>query len=576
MIKSVTIRNLKGIKEETFTFTSFDLLVGMNNSGKSTILQALAIWRYCVDEFQRSKRKGVRGIQMVLPNFTALPVPEFNLLWHDKIDREYPLENGKKRQEFIYIDIIVKWNIGEDTEETLGVSLRYQSPQTVYALPQEGWGKFKELDEQGKLPGLVYVPPFSGIEPFEEWRDDSILKKQVGKAQPGSVLRNLLHRVLDPLPEQSENSDWKEIVEIIKRLFSISIEPPQYEKGVDTQIACEYKQGKKKFDIIAGGSGFHQMLTLLAFMYGYKGITTILFDEPDAHMHVYLQREMLAFLQTQSRKRNIQFIIATHAEELIKGVNPNSIISILKTKPERVKTTPQIITALSDVSNLEVTRVKESPFILYVEGESDERILNGWAQVLGKEGILKTFFIKTMGGGTKVKMNNEAEDHIKALRQIVPGVKRLMLFDYDGNDKAFKPKPDNKAIYEWKRKNIENYLLVEDAWHRTADIQQEYSKFNKDLHDTITDFFEGENLTLPKKKEWKTLDANIFEIVDGKKRLYENENSLFQRLKKIAPGVNFNKETIAANMIEEEIHEDIIAFFNKLGALCNNEQEEKM
>ena len=35
-----------------------------------------------------------------------------------------------------------------------------------------------------------------------------------------------------------------------------------------------------------------------------------------------------------------------------------------------------------------------------------------------------------------------------------------MLFDYDDSDSAFHPEEDNPALAEWKRKNIENYLLV--------------------------------------------------------------------------------------------------------------------
>jgi hypothetical protein len=80
MITKLALRNFKSVSEQTYEFTQFDLLAGRNNSGKSTVLQALAIWQFCVDEFHRSKRAGSKGIQVVLPNFTALPVPEFNLL----------------------------------------------------------------------------------------------------------------------------------------------------------------------------------------------------------------------------------------------------------------------------------------------------------------------------------------------------------------------------------------------------------------------------------------------------------------------------------------------------------------
>lgn len=76
MITKLTIKNFKRIQQEEFSFNQFELLVGANNSGKSTVLQAMAIWQYCIEIFRQSKRTGGRGIQVVLPNFTALPLPE--------------------------------------------------------------------------------------------------------------------------------------------------------------------------------------------------------------------------------------------------------------------------------------------------------------------------------------------------------------------------------------------------------------------------------------------------------------------------------------------------------------------
>ena len=236
-------------------------------------------------------------------------------------------------------------------------------------------------------------------------------------------------------------------------------------------------------------------------------------------------------------------------------------------KPTRVETKPEIITALSEVNNLEITRVKESPYILYIEGHSDDRILRAWAQTLGKEGILNKFYSKVMGGGNKGQMKEDADKHFSGLRQIVPKVKRLMLFDYDTDKEAFHPGPGNKTLFEWERKNIENYLLVEDAWHRTVGKNEEYNLFNQDMKETIRDFFASQNLSLPKKTDWKTVDADIFKVVNGKKILFERETSLFQQLKQSKAGLKLNQETIAANMLESEIHEDIVSFFEKLESL---------
>ena len=384
MIEKLVLRNFKNVGEQIYEFGQFDLVVGPNNSGKSTILQALAIWQFCVDEFRRSKRTGSTGTQVVLPNFTALPVPEFNLLWKDRVDRRYPSHNGKKQQQYILIGIRVEWRGSDGAIDSFGVELRYHSPQTIYAIPTEGWTKFRKLDGLGGLPKIAYVPPFSGLEPTEKWMDVSPIRQQIGKGQPGGVLRNLLlqvgniaHRKKGDVPPE----DWQELSSVILRWFSVRIHEPEYNSATDVNITVEYEQHGKLYDIISGGSGFHQTLTLLAFFFGYHP-TTILLDEPDAHLHVNLQREILDYFKRKALERGVQFLIATHAEELARGVDATQIVSLLSGTPKRIQSTPALLRAMADVANEEITRLQASPYILYVEGESDERILRAWANQL--------------------------------------------------------------------------------------------------------------------------------------------------------------------------------------------------
>ena len=559
MITKLVIRKFKSIKEESYSFTNFDLLVGPNNSGKSTILQALAIWQFCVHEFQRRpKRSGTSGIQIVLPNFTALPVPEFNLLWNEKRDRNY---RGKKL-EYILIEIDVTWRERNGQDKTFGVELRYNSPQAVYAKPAEGWKIFHQYEEE-VLPQIAYVPPFSGLEPIEEWKDTSILRKQVGKGQPGSILRNLLLLVVNDKEKGEKN--WGEISSAISRWFSTKLKKPKYEQGVDTQIQCEYVDNKRSYDIIAGGSGFHQTLTLLAFLYGYKP-TTILLDEPDAHLHVNLQREILDYFRQMSSKQNIQFLIATHAEELIKGVDANRIISLLQQKPTRESSKPEILRAMADVSNTEINQLRSSPFLIYVEGDTDERILRTWAGILNAETDIKRVCFSNMSGGSKEDMKEDAKKHFLSVKQIIPKIKRLMIFDYDTDKTAFHPKETNEALFEWKRKNIENYLLVPDAWkraiHQVLGIPDDL--FLISLKQIVDDFFASENLTIPPNKKWGDLDANVFKVVDGKKILFDSKKSLFNQLRKSNPELSLTREAVAGAMIKEEIHQDVKDLFKKI------------
>ncbi len=562
MITKLTIQNFKGIKKQSYSFTDFDLLVGPNNSGKSTILQALAIWQFCVDEFhRRPKRSGISGIQIVLPNFTALPVPEFNLLWNEKRDRKYPRE---KKLEYILIEIDVTWRDRDGKDKTFGVKLRYWSPQTVYAIPTEGWKVFHQYEKDGVLPKVAYVPPFSGLEPTEEWKDTSILRKQVGKGQPGSILRNLLLLVVKEDKKEGEKK-WNDISSAVSRWFTTELEKPKYEQGVDTQISCEYVANRQSYDIIAGGSGFHQTLTLLAFLYGYKP-TTILLDEPDAHLHVNLQREILDYFRQMSSERNIQFLIATHAEELIKGVDANRIVSLLQQKPIRESSKPEILGAMADVSNTEINQLRSSPFLIYVEGDTDERILRTWARILGAEADIKRVCFRNMRDGNKEAMKKDAKKHFLSVKQIIPKIKRLMIFDYDTDETAFHPKEANMNLFEWKRKNIENYLLVPDAWKRAIHqvLGVPDNLFLLSLKQIVDDFFASENLTLPPNKKWVDLDANVFKEVNGKKILFDSTKSLFNQLRKFNPELSLTREAVAGAMIKEEIHQEVKELFKKI------------
>ena len=578
MITRLTLRNFKSVGKQTYDFTQFDLLVGRNNSGKSTVLQALAIWQFCVDEFHRSKRRGSKGLQVVLPNFTALPVPEFNLLWKDRTDRAYPITNGKKKQEFILIEIGVEWRRPTGEIGSFGVALRYHSPQTIYAIPSDGWAKFRTCEQSGDLPRIAYVPPFSGLEPTEKWLDVSPIRQQVGKGQPGSVLRNLLLRVCPPPPRGPDGrinkgyqhpADWRELASIVQRWFSVTICEPTYESAKDVYITVEYSQNGKEYDIIAGGSGFHQTLTLLAFMYGYQP-TTILLDEPDAHLHVNLQREILDYFKRKSIERNTQFVIATHAEEFARGVDASQIVSFLSHVPKRIKSTPEVLRAMAEVSNEEVTRLMTSPYILYVEGESDERILRAWAEPCGALAVMDKVCFRSMGGGSKESMKVKADEHFAALQQIIPEISRLMLFDYDSSDRAFHPALRNPTLVEWKRKNIENYLLVPAAWKRAILKQMgvgEDDLFAQPALKTVDQFFADQNLALPPGKTWKNLTANVFVVVDGKRILFEDDDSLFHQLRKGSPSLNLIREQVAMSMVADELHEDVQHFISKLISL---------
>lgn len=175
-------------------------------------------------------------------------------------------------------------------------------------------------------------------------------------------------------------------------------------------------------------------------------------------------------------------------------------------------------------------------------------------------------------------MLERANQHYGALQQIIPDIKRLMLFDYDSAEEAFHPPPENRVLYEWKRKNIENYLLVPDAWKRAAlkklGAKDEQDMFARPIMELIDGFFAGENLTLPPGKAWRTVGANIFSLVDGKRILFENDDALFQQLRQLAPTLYLLREQVAMAMAAEEIHEDVHRLMNKVNGMLTEDKKD--
>ena len=335
---------------------------------------------------------------------------------------------------------------------------------------------------------------------------------------------------------------------------------------------------RETYDIIAGGSGFHQTITLLAFLYGYHP-TTILLDEPDAHLHVNLQREVLDYFKTKSQERGVQFLIATHAEEFIRGVSTQQIVSLLPQRPHRIPATPPILKAMADLSNMEITRLRDSPIIVYVEGESDERVLRAWVPKVGAEGWMRRLVFHTMGGGTKNEMKEEADRHFEALHTVLPHVKRVMVFDFDTERTAFHPDINNAALFEWGRKNIENYILVPDAWKRAITRDPIFALgevFAAKALTVVDRFFTDQNLTLPAGRTWRNVAANVFQVVDGNRLLFESQDSLFHQLRVAEPGLYALREKVAGAMEPEEIHEDVLALFKKLQALAEQDVSGRM
>ncbi len=101
MLTQLTIRNFKTFKSVDIELGERVVFIGPNNSGKTTALQALALWdiglkRWIEKHGAAEGPKKRPGVTVNRRDLIAVPVPLANLLWRDLHVRESSVKGGTR------------------------------------------------------------------------------------------------------------------------------------------------------------------------------------------------------------------------------------------------------------------------------------------------------------------------------------------------------------------------------------------------------------------------------------------------------------------------------------------------
>ena len=345
MIRSVRIRGFKRFREIEFRLPGHVVLAGPNNTGKTTLLQAIASWALALRRWRElndfNRRNGYRKVPIVRQTFATVPLGSFDLLW---TDRRY---RGQ-----------IEIELRHDAGWAVTMEFTADSTEQIYVRPaRDSSGDLREIDLQA-----LFVPPMTGIgvdEPVYQWPK---IEQLLGLGRPGEVLRNLLADV------NGDQAAWDALQAAIGRLFGYRLLPPD---TTGAHIRAEYEMAKQgpTFDVASAGSGFQQVLMLLAFLNTRHG-AVLLLDEPDAHLHVILQDAIYHELRSAAARHGSQLVVATHSEVVINAIEPRELMVTLS-EPRVVADTNErsrLISSLRVLNNADVMQAQHVRGVLYVEG----------------------------------------------------------------------------------------------------------------------------------------------------------------------------------------------------------------
>ena len=452
MIHTVRIRGFKRFDEVEFRLPGHVVLAGPNNTGKTTVLQAIASWSLALRRWRElndfNPRKGYTRAPIARQAFTPVPLRSFDLLW---TDRRYQ----KRRPIEIELQHSAGWSV---TIEFIA-----DSTEQIYVRPKSDVSakSLRTLD----LP-VVYVPPMTGLGTDEPLLQLPKIEQLLGLGRPGEILRNLL------VEASRDESIWNTLQASIDKLFGYELLPPD---ASGAHIRAEYKMtgDGQLFDIGSAGSGFQQVLMLLAFLNTRKG-AVLLLDEPDAHLHVILQDAIYHELRTVAAREHSQLIVATHSEIVINAVESRELCVTLN-EPRMLaddQDRSRLISSLRVLSNTDVMQALDVRGILYVEDYTDINILRAWASILQHRGerlltneiMWKPIVFQAQEGRPGIK----ARDHHEALQLVREDLPGLELRDGDARPHVKDSEITATGLQRlnWRRYEIESYLIHPDALAR--------------------------------------------------------------------------------------------------------------
>ncbi len=261
MLTKLTIRNFKRFEQAEIELGKAVVFIGPNNSGKTTALQALALWdigkrAWLAKRAGKASPEKRPGVAINRRDLISIPVPAANLLWHQLHTRNVqPVEvKGKKttRTGNIRVDVIVDGVTSDDAWQC-GFEFDYQNEESFVCCPvrlqgyeqtQVSQAKFSEISEHARAVQVAYLPPMSGLTDREHLKQPGEIGFLIGQGRTAEVLRNLCFEV----HKREDKSAWEDIVKRIRDLFGATLQPPEY-IAERSEITMRYEENTTSLDL---------------------------------------------------------------------------------------------------------------------------------------------------------------------------------------------------------------------------------------------------------------------------------------------------------------------------------------
>ncbi|MEN5239762.1 MULTISPECIES: AAA family ATPase [Pseudomonas] len=450
------------------------VLIGPNNCGKTSAIQALALWSQAIRTWyeirKESAAKERTATSLNRLNIVAVPVTRTRFFWHNtqvrKANKDIPL----------IITVGVEY---EGEVYSLPMRFRSQGDELVYCSPDESVMGNLDLIAYAASLKVELLYPMSGLDTEEPILQPGRVDVLLGQGRTADVLRNLCLVVAKTSAE-----DWQRVTGLIKRLFSVELGYP--EETTRGSITLTYRQRgvKEALDISSAGRGMLQILLVFAYLYSHKG-SVLLVDEPDAHLEILRQKQIYVLLRDIASENGSQVVLVTHSEVILDEALDTNLTLLLEGVSDDLAGRQEIRNSLKHFGADHYVKARERGYVLYVEGGTDVDMLRALSEHIQHpvaniwDERINTFYVQNnyplqdlqaelerVEGGFGITPS----EHFNGLKKILPGLKGLAVLDNDGQGRQDRNLGDLRICY-WRRYETENYFVTPELLRRYAVAQ---------------------------------------------------------------------------------------------------------
>ncbi len=451
MITKFIISNFKRIKSAELELGDAVVFIGPNNSGKTTALQALALWdvgwRRWAEKRDRSTPGKRPGVTINRRDLYSIPVPSARLLWKDL----HTQDTSKQRTEKTYI-VLTAEGIHDDKPWVCALEFYYANEESFYCRLRDSADGV--IPEGARHHSVVYLPPMSGLAEREYRKEQGEIKVLIGEGQTAQVLRNLCWQLFS----MEDKRAWRQLADHIDDLFHIRLDEPKYIKE-RSELSLTYRERSGiELDLSSSGRGCQQVLLLLSFLFANPG-SVLLLDEPDAHLEILRQRDVYNLITQVASANSSQIIAASHSGTVLQEAAERDVVMAFVGTPHRIDTRSggsQLRKALESIRMADYYLAEQKGWMLYLEGSTDLAILRRLAERLDHpaRAVLHDSVPAIYLGSNQPQ---EARDHFHGLREAKPNLVGFALFD-----RLERELHTGSQLTErmWRRREIENYLVT--------------------------------------------------------------------------------------------------------------------